>query len=74
MDFNESKCSLIHNYFKEKKMDVVLSVMLPSFGMKGELDVLSKSDLKSLLNWDLEDDIGKTLDNLLYVNFNTYSL
>merc|ERR1712062_38962 len=50
-------CS-VYNYFKEKKMDVVLSVMLPSFGMKGELDVLSKSDLKSLLNWDLEDDIG----------------
>ena len=42
-------------------MDVVLSVMLPSFGMKGENDILSKTDLASLLNWNKtsKDKLGK---------------
>ena len=55
----ENLQSLIYDYFKSKNLEMVLSVMLPSCGMRTGGDTFTEGDIQRYLN--LENEKGKFL-------------
>ena len=55
----ENLDSLIYDYFKSKNMEMVLSVMLPSCGMRTGGDTFTEKDIQRYLN--LDNEKGKFL-------------
>ena len=64
--------SLIYDYFKSKNLEMVLSVMLPSCGMRTGGDTFTEKDIQRYLN--LENEKGKFLRILKLKRFNGFSL
>ena len=57
--FEKLSKSLIYDYFKSKNLEMVLSVMLPSCGIRTGGDTFTEKDIQRYLN--LENEKGKFL-------------
>ena len=65
--FEKLSKSLIYDYFKSKNLEMVLSVMLPSCGMRTGGDTFTEKDIQRYLN--LENEKGTFLRNLYLRRF-----
>ena len=65
--FEKLSKSLIYDYFKSKNLEMVLSVMLPSCGMRTGGDTFTEKDIQRYLN--LDNEKGTFLRNLYLRRF-----